>query len=298
MTNNVNTYPKITIVTPNLNGGRFLEKAICSIVGQNYPNLEYIVIDGASVDNSIKIIEKYSDKISYWISEKDDGMYDAIQKGFERSSGEIMGWLNSDDILHTNSLFHIAKIFQDNPNVEWIEGVNTLIDTNDLITNVHIPANRHLYYYLLMLQDSKSFRYIQQESTYWKRSLWEKSGASLNISLKYAGDYELWMRFFLFGEYYSLKSIIGGFRNSGENQLSKLNFNSYLKEVEQTNKWIFSRLTAHQKKEIHSLKFKFKLTSIFLKYKYFAKNILINKTLINKEIKLNETFQEIKSLTH
>ena len=196
MTNNFSTYPKITIVTPNLNGGLFLEKAICSIVGQNYPNLEYIIIDGASIDNSIEIIKKYSDKISYWISEKDNGMYAAIQKGFARSSGEIMGWLNSDDILHTNSLFHIAKIFQDNPNVEWIEGVNTLIDANDLITNVHIPANRHLYYYLLKLQDSKSFRYIQQESTYWKRSLWEKSGASLNVSLKYAGDYELWMRFF------------------------------------------------------------------------------------------------------
>ena len=101
--------------------------------------------------------------------------------------------------------------------------------------------------------------------------------------------------FFLFGEYYSLKSIIGGFRNSGENQLSKLNFNSYLKEVEQTNNWILSRLTVHQKKEIRNLKLKFKLTSIFLKYKYFAKKILINKILINKEIKLDETFQEIKS---
>jgi len=295
MDNNFRTYPKITIVTPNLNGGLFLEKAICSIVGQNYPNLEYMIIDGGSTDGSIKIIEKYSNKISYWISEKDNGMYDAIQKGFARSSGEIMGWLNSDDILHTNSLYHIAKIFQDNPNVEWIEGVNTLIDCHDLITNVHIPTNRHLYYYLLMLQDSKSFRYIQQESTYWKRSLWEKSGASLNVSLKYAGDYDLWMRFFLYGEYYCVRSLIGAFRNSGENQLSKSHFKSYLQEVEQTNQSIISKLTSHQKKEIHQLKLKFKLTSIFLKYKYFVKNILIDKTLTNKEIKLLERFRERKS---
>ncbi len=96
-----NTYPKISIVTPSYNQGQYLEQTILSVIGQNYPNLEYIIIDGGSTDNSIEIIKKYERYLAYWVSEKDKGHYHAVQKGFDKSTGEIMSWLNSDDILHS-----------------------------------------------------------------------------------------------------------------------------------------------------------------------------------------------------
>ena len=96
--------PKITIVTPNFNQAGFLEETILSVIGQNYPDLEYIIVDGGSTDGSIDIIKKYEKQLAYWVTEPDKGLYHALQKGFERSTGEVMGWINSDDKLHPGSL--------------------------------------------------------------------------------------------------------------------------------------------------------------------------------------------------
>src|SRR5437868_3021326 len=102
------SWPKISIVTPNYNYGAWLEETIRSVLLQGYPNLEYIVIDGASQDNSVAVIEKYAPYLDYWVSERDKGQTNAINKGFARSTGEIMGWLNSDDLLLPNALRNIA----------------------------------------------------------------------------------------------------------------------------------------------------------------------------------------------
>ncbi len=102
-------YPKISIVTPTFNQGNFIEESILSVIEQQYPNLEYIIMDGGSTDNTIEIIKKYESQLTYWVSQKDNGMYDALNRGFKRATGEIMGWLNSDDLLIRKSFIHPGR---------------------------------------------------------------------------------------------------------------------------------------------------------------------------------------------
>src|SRR5579863_3042816 len=90
-------FPKISIITPTLNQGGYIEESILSVIGQKYPNLEYIIVDGGSTDNTLETIKKYEQYITYWVSQKDNGMYEALNHGFKKATGEIMGWLNSDD---------------------------------------------------------------------------------------------------------------------------------------------------------------------------------------------------------
>jgi glycosyltransferase involved in cell wall biosynthesis len=122
------TLPKITVVTPSFNQARYLEDTIRSVLDQGYPNLEYIIIDGGSTDGSADLIRRYEKQLTYWVSEKDNGLYDAIQKGFARSTGEIMTWVNADDMYHKQCLFTVAGIFQKFDQVKWLMGANTFFN--------------------------------------------------------------------------------------------------------------------------------------------------------------------------
>ena len=204
--------PKITVVTPSFNQGQFLEQTIKSVVDQDYPNLDYIVIDGGSKDDSVDIIRKYSDKLAYWISEPDLGHGHALNKGFERSSGEIMAWLNSDDLYVPWTLRTVAEIFAQRPEVEWITGINTHWDEQGRITNA-FHTYKNIYDFLIGRYD-----WIQQESTFWRRSLWERSGGFINEFYSLMVDGELWSRFFLSAELYHAKCVLGGFRMWGGNR--------------------------------------------------------------------------------
>src|ERR1043165_3339789 len=113
---------KISIVTPSFNQGRFLEETILSVLDQNYPNLEYIVIDGGSTDETLDVIRKYEDRITYWVSEKDRGQVHAINKGIEKTTGDIFGFLNSDDVYLPGTFKTVAEYFEGHPNSEWICG--------------------------------------------------------------------------------------------------------------------------------------------------------------------------------
>lgn len=116
-------YPKITVVTPNFNQGRFLGGCIQSVLSQNYPNLEYIIIDGGSTDNSLNCVKKYGQGITYWVSERDNGQADAINKGLKYATGEIFNWLNSDDRLTPGALFRCADAYNENPSAAgWVGG--------------------------------------------------------------------------------------------------------------------------------------------------------------------------------
>ncbi len=221
--------PKITIVTPSFNQARYLESTILSVLGQGYPNLEYIVIDGGSTDGSVDIIRKYEQQLAYWVSEKDNGLYDALQKGFGRSSGEIMAWLNADDMYHPKSLFTVAELFGRFGEVQWLMGANTYFDeAGRSFLYDDLPYGQR--WSRLRLQVFGG-RFIQQESVFWRRTLWEQAGAFIDQNHSLAADFELWLRFFKYQRLYSTSFMLGGFRFRTENQKSYNQRDQYLGEV-------------------------------------------------------------------
>ena len=119
--------PKISIITPSFNQAEFLEQTITSVFSQNYPNLEYIIIDGGSTDRSVEIIKKYADKLTYWVSEPDKGHGDALNKGFNHSTGEIMAWINSDDFYFPWTFSIVSEIFKDLPQIYWLASSTKLM---------------------------------------------------------------------------------------------------------------------------------------------------------------------------
>lgn len=200
--------PRISIVTASYNQGDYLEACIDSILSQNYPNLDYIIMDGGSTDQSVSIIRRYEKYLSHWQSGADDGQYAAIEAGFKRSDGEIMAWLNSDDKYHADALWKVSYAFMTRPQVDWVTGLYTFWDDRGTLTGVLDP----MYWTQARQLDPEDLRTIQQESTFWRRSLWDKAGAQLARELYYAGDWDLWTRFFRYAELHTLEWTIGGYR--------------------------------------------------------------------------------------
>ena len=190
-------WPRITLVTPVMNGIRSIEDTIRSVVYQRYPNLEYIVVDGGSTDGTVDVIRKYQKHISWWTSRRDRGVYDALNTGFAQGTGTIMGCLNASDLLHTSGLFVVGSVFAALPAVEWLTGQALPCRSRRSFA----PPNRS----------------FQRESTFWRTSLWEKAGAELNASYRDVGDFDLWMRFFRHAQLHSVDAGGGGHRfDSGD----------------------------------------------------------------------------------
>jgi len=203
----VTAWPRITIVTAVRNGAQYIEDTIRSVISQGYPNLEYIVVDGVSTDGTTDIIRKYEKHISWWVSQPDNGVYDALNTGFSRSTGDIMGWLNASDQLHIKSLFVVASVFAALPVVEWITGRPTGFNADGMTVLIHDLPRWSRFRFLIGAN-----RYIQQESTFWRRSLWERAGGRLDSTYRDAGDCELWVRFFRYAKLHPVDALIGGFR--------------------------------------------------------------------------------------
>ena len=224
-------YPKISIVTPSFNQAQFLEATINSILSQNYPNLEYIIIDGGSTDGSVEIIKKYENYLHFWCSEPDGGHYVAINKGFAKSSGEIMAWLNSDDMYFNGSLNTVASIMSELKEIEWLTTLNPAgYDYQGFCTGfTSIPG----YSREAFLDGYYAGKFwIQQESTFWRRSLWEKIGSHIRDKFKFAGDFDLWSRFFCHADLYGTSSPLGGFRTRFNQRVRQGNF--YHQEVDKS----------------------------------------------------------------
>ena len=162
-------YPKISIVTPSFNQGEYLERTIKSILGQEYPNLEYIICDGGSTDNSVEIIRKYEDCLTWWCSEKDNGQTDAINKGMKKATGDICCWINSDDVLLPNALNIVGDYYLNHPDTEFLNGLTVEIDKEDRVLKFN-----H------MIMSGFFFRHgcynISQQGMFWRRNLFEKLG--------------------------------------------------------------------------------------------------------------------------
>jgi glycosyltransferase involved in cell wall biosynthesis len=204
-------FPKISIVTPSFNQGQFLEKTILSIITQNYPNLEYIIIDGGSTDNSVKIIKKYQKYLKYWQSKKDHGQADALNIGFRHSTGEILCWLNSDDILLPYSLNLIAQLFTQFPKLNWLTSQSVIIDNQDQIIHTGLHFGKSRLFLKLGLYHGKCLGFIPQEGTFWRYSLWQKVSAKIP---NYWGalDYHLWRNFAKFSDLVNLEAPLAAFR--------------------------------------------------------------------------------------
>jgi glycosyltransferase involved in cell wall biosynthesis len=220
--------PRISIVTPSFNQGQYIEQTILSVLGQNYPNLEYIIIDGGSTDCTIEILKKYNNDI-IWISEPDQGMYDAINKGFRICTGEVLAWINSDDIYFDKAFHIIARIFSQKKEVEWVTGRCGYINENG--NNIRI-AKEKLYNSELLNCGFYRAPYsyvVNQNVVFWRKSLWNKSGGC-NTSLKFAGDFDLWTRFAKHSQLYYINYVFSAFRKH-DNQITSSPQN-YMRELQ------------------------------------------------------------------
>jgi glycosyltransferase involved in cell wall biosynthesis len=181
--------PKITVVTASFNQADYLEETIRSVLLQGYSDLEYIIIDGGSSDRSVDIIRKYERHLSYWVSEKDKGAADAIRKGFQRATGSILGWLNSDDVYRPDALHKIAATFRKDETVDVVYGNTYWIggDGRILAEKRQTPFSKSAYFC--------GGADLQQPSTFWTRKLYEQAGG-LDTSFRAAFDTDLFFRFF------------------------------------------------------------------------------------------------------
>ncbi len=177
----------VSIVTPSYNQARFLEETMRSVLEQDYADIEYIVVDGGSTDGSRELLERYSSRLAWWISEKDRGQTDAINKGFNRARGDVLAWLNSDDTYQPGAVREAVEFLQANPQVGLVYGDANYIDENGRVIG-RFPAAQTDYRRL-----RQGYVHIPQQSAFFRADLWRKVGP-LDASFYFAMDYDLWVR--------------------------------------------------------------------------------------------------------
>ena len=180
-------WPRLSIVTPSYNQAAFLERTICSVLDQGYPNLEYIVVDGGSTDNSVEIIRRYAHHLAYWVTEKDSGQSEALNKGFKRASGEFIGWQNSDDVYLPGAFHEAVEELRAAPEIDVAFANRLDVDEDDRITDEcrFTPFSLIGYWYEGMS--------LSNQSAFWRRSVFDRVGY-LDESLHAAMDYEFFLR--------------------------------------------------------------------------------------------------------
>lgn len=237
-------WPRISVVTPTYNQAAFLEQTIQSIIAQNYPNLEYMVLDGGSTDQTVEIIKRYSDAITYWRSGPDDGPYSSIGEGLSRASGDICAWLNGDDIYFPGALHCVGGIFRELPAVQWLTTLSpgNLNEWGDLSVGRLSGVGRASFW------DGRHFPsdgtrligFIQQESTFFRASLWRQC-PGLRREMTLAADFGLWCDLFAMSEIHATRRVLGAFRTHSMNRSRDMD--RYAKEARE----YFARFAGHSR---------------------------------------------------
>lgn len=208
-------FPRISVITPSFNQAQYLERTIKSIVDENYPNLEYIIIDAGSTDGSVDIIRKYEKYITYWVSEPDNGQSHAINKGLQRATGEWVAWQNSDDIYYPGAFSALAKASENNPDVDLIIGNMNLIDENDLlIRDMHFVTPT----YEAMVAEGMV---LSNQAAFWRRKVHPEIGW-MDESLHLGFDFDWFLRLTKHCKSYSINQCLGAFRIHGLAKTQKM----------------------------------------------------------------------------
>jgi glycosyltransferase involved in cell wall biosynthesis len=200
-------YPRVSVITPSFNQGRFLERTILSVLNQNYPNLEYLIIDGGSSDNSVEVIKKYENHLTYWVSESDTGQSHAFNKGLKVATGDIIGWLNSDDIYYPNSILCCVDYFKNDYEIDVLFGDYDYIDENDIL----LHQKKEIPYIFNIALWTKRCNHANLAGFFRKKCFDDCGG--LREDLQYGMDYELYLRLALTGyKFGHIHLPLGGYR--------------------------------------------------------------------------------------
>jgi glycosyltransferase involved in cell wall biosynthesis len=240
--------PKISIITPSFNQGQYIEETIRSVILQNYPDLEYIIIDGGSTDETIPIICRYEKWINYWVSEPDKGQSNAINKGLARATGEWVAWLNADDVYLPGALFRVAEaVSKKNEPITWIVGTtiftnSELIEIGRFLPSLYTAPGRDSHYKQLGWVDfvctKRAGISLPQPSSFWKRSTVMKAGG-VDESLKYAMDHELYGRLAYHGNRpILLEEALAFFRRHGSQKTAKFPLVFWQEELTVAYNWV------------------------------------------------------------
>jgi glycosyltransferase involved in cell wall biosynthesis len=231
--------PKISIVTPSFNQGGFIERTLLSVIDQRYPALEYFVQDGNSKDKTVEVLQEYQEKLSGWASEKDSGQSQAINRGFAKTSGEIMAWLNSDDLLLPGSLQTVGDYFNRHPDVDVVYGNRLMIDGDD----------QEIGRWIMPGHDGNVLSwvdYIPQETLFWRRRLWDKVGGHIDESFCFAMDWDLLVRFRDAGAKFAhIPQFLGAFRVHSEQKTSAAINTVGFQEMDRIRKRLLGRIPSH-----------------------------------------------------
>ncbi|MBL4760074.1 MAG: glycosyltransferase [Mariprofundaceae bacterium] len=216
------SWPKITVVTPSYNQGEYIEETIRSILLQGYPNLEYIIMDGGSTDQTVEVIKKYAPWIDYWVTRKDRGQSHAINKGFQKASGDIIAWLNSDDYFLPNCLMNVALAYSLDVRGYWVGvGSGERVDAKGHYQMIHSPSL--LSFDGLMDWDNNWFI---QPACFFSRSIWHEYG-NLDENLQFAMDFDLWLRFSKHCNFTLINHILCANRNHENTKTNSMRGDSF-----------------------------------------------------------------------